>query len=417
MKDFRGSLLIYLLAFIFAGITPFVLLPILTRQLSPLQFGEAAAFLNFVAILASAVGLSSNSFVAVRYFKTPGVQFKLLVTSVLVAVYVLHATILLIFSPFYHHLILLLKLPIDYIVIAIGASSVLCTNFIFLSIFQSSNQPLRYLLLRFIQSFAEISLCVGAASILAPNSGIRVYTYIIAIAASTFMGWYCCYRDNKIGMRIDPSSIKGLVAYGIPALPHTVAGIGLMYSDRLMVSSLLGAESLGIFTVALQLGMAMSLINEPLNKALAPWLFEKLSKSDAGLNREIVKSTYVLFVLLVLVGILFAALLPIIFDQIVGPGYSKARVLLPWFILGFVFQGMYYTVTNYLFYAEKTGRLSIASGLAAIIGCAVSFGLTSTNGLEGAAISFAIGNALLFIFVWLAAASAVPMPWLLRKHG
>jgi O-antigen/teichoic acid export membrane protein len=88
-------------------------------------------------------------------------------------------------------------------------------------------------------------------------------------------------------------------------LPHIVAGTAITYMDRLVVSSQLGTESLGIYMVAMQVGMGMIALIEPLNKALAPWLFERLSK---GANQEvrhmIVQRTYQLYIALAIMGIL-----------------------------------------------------------------------------------------------------------------
>jgi O-antigen/teichoic acid export membrane protein len=80
-------------------------------------------------------------------------------------------------------------------------------------------------------------------------------------------------------------------------------------------------------------------------------------------------------------------------------------------VTGFVLQGMYYAVVNYLFYAERTGRLSMVSGATAVMGCLTSYVLTTQYGLTGAGASFVLNNAVLFALVWYAAAKAVPMPW------
>ena len=80
-------------------------------------------------------------------------------------------------------------------------------------------------------------------------------------------------------------------------------------------------------------------------------------------------------------------------------------------VAGFVLQGMYYSVVNYMFYAERTGRLSLVTGTTAVVGCVISYALTSAFGMQGAAASFLVNNTLMFLLVWLVAAKAVPMPW------
>lgn len=166
---------------------------------------------------------------------------------------------------------------------------------------------------------------------------------------------------------------------------------------------------------AMQIGMVMIALVEPLNKALAPWLFRQLARNDEAVRRMIVRRTYGLFVALALVGVVLAAAAWLLFERLVGAAYAEARPLVPWMVAGFVLQGMYYAVVNYLFFAERTGRLSATSSTVAVVGVGVSTLLTSQWGLVGAAVSFTINNALLLLLVWAVAAASVPMPWRLRR--
>jgi O-antigen/teichoic acid export membrane protein len=153
-----------------------------------------------------------------------------------------------------------------------------------------------------------------------------------------------------------------------------------------------------------------------LNKALAPWLFEQLAKNDPAIRRMIVKYTYLLFATLVLFGLVIAVAAYLLFDRIIDLRYTPARELIFWMVGGFVLQGLYTSVVNYLFYAERTGRLSLVSASSALIGCTVSWFLTIHYGLQGAAISFAFNNGLMFILVWVVGSRAVNMPWSLSNQ-
>ena len=405
------SVLIYACAFAAAGATPFLLLPILTRALSPQQFGEVTSFLILTTMLANVAGLSAHGFVSVRYFKTPAAEFRGLATSTSVAIVAAHALAALAVLVLFPQLKRILELPLSLSLLAVAAALVLSLNLIFLSIFQSAGQPLLYLRSRLVQATIEFFLCVALITLFVADSGSRIYSYAAAIAASAAVGLFECWRRGHLGTGIDRTHLRSLAAFGLPMLPHIVAGSALTYIDRVVVSSLLGAESLGIYMVAMQIGMAMVVLIEPLNKALAPWLFEQLTKNDPALRRMIVGRTYLLYGGLIVIGIVVAGATSLFFDELIGARYGTARTIVPWMVAGFVLQGMYYTVVNYLFFAERTGRLSIMSGTTAIVGCGVSYALTSSFGLVGAGISFAFNNGLLFALVWFAAARAVAMPW------
>lgn len=406
------SVLIYGCAFAVAGATPFLLLPVLTHQLSAEQFGVATSFIVLAAMLANAAGLSANGFVSVRFFKTDGNSYTSLTTSAMAAVVSAHGLAAVLVVAFFPQLQRLLGLPLGWSLLAVASALVLSLNTVLLSIFQSTGQPLRYLRARLIQGAIELFGCLALLALFVPDAGARIYSYAAALAVSAVVASRACVRAGHVGARVERTHLRELAKFGVPMLPHVVAGSALAYLDRVVVSSLLGAESLGVFMVAMQIGMVLVVLIEPLNKALAPWLFAQLSTADAQRRRRIVVHTYLLWFGLGTVGLAVAGISTVFFDQLIGPGYSRARSLVPWMAGGFVLQGMYYSVVNYLFYAEKTGRLSVMSGLTACIGGILSYALTSSFGLVGAGASFALNNGLLFVLVWFAAARAVPMPWL-----
>lgn len=411
----RRSIFIYACAFAVAGLTPFLLLPILTTRLTPQQFGEVTSFLILTALLANLAGLSAHGFMSVRFFKTTAAQFKILVSSSIAAIGATHAAAAVIVALVFPVLSHALGLSLGYTMLAVVAALFLNLNLIFLAIFQSSGQSMLYLKARVVQGLFEFVLCVGLIFFVAANAGSRIYSYVVAIAASALVGLHYCMRRGHVGGHVDRTRLRSLVAFGVPMLPHIVAGTAITYMDRLVVSSLLGAENLGIYMVAMQVGMGMIALIEPLNKALAPWLFEQLSKGPPEVRRMIVMRTYQLYVALAGIGVLVAGAAHLFFDALIGAQFAAARALIPWMVAGFVLQGMYYSVVNYMFYAERTGRLSLVTGTAAAVGCVISYTLTSAYGLQGAGASFLMNNTLMFLLVWGVAAKAVPMPWRLGR--
>ena len=406
------SVLIYACAFAVVGATPFLLLPFLTTRLAPQEFGEVTSFLMLTVLCANIAGLSAHGFVSVRYFKTPADQFKGIVTTSLWAILAAHAVAVLVLVAAHPLLNRALELPLGYTALAAVVALFLNGNLIFLAIFQSSGRPLLYLRARVIQGFCELGVCVGLVLFVQADASARIFSYALGITASSVVGWVACRRQQFLGGAADRAHLRGLFSFGLPMLPHLVAGSSISYLDRLVVSSLLGLESLGIYMVAMQIGLAMMALIEPLNKALAPWLFEQLAKNDPAVRALLVKRTYLFFAALMLVGTVVAVAAHLLFDIAIGEEYAGARPLIPWMVGAFVMQGMYYAVVNYLFYAEKTGRLSVISFTTAVVGCGISWTLTSRYGLQGAGASFLINNTILFVLVWAMSARTVPMPWL-----
>lgn len=413
----KRSFLIYAAAYAAAGGTPFLLLPILTRYLTPLQFGEVTSFLVLVALIGNFAGLSAHGFVAARFFKCEPAQFRKLVFSSLVTLTGVHVLALVLVVILFSLQVKLLELPLAFCFLAVVAALFLNLNQVFLAIFQFSGKPWFYLGARVLQGLIELALCLGLLLFVSANSGARIWSYVLALAASAAWGFYFCASRGQIASQAEGAAVRGLLRFGLPMLPHIGAGMAITYMDRLVLSSLLGAESLGIYMVAMQVGMSMIALIEPLNKALAPWLFEQLSKGDDAVRRMVVRRTYQLFAVLALVGLLIVMAAHLLFDELIGVRFTAARSLIPWMVTGFVLQGMYYCVVNYMFYTEKTGTLSAVTGSIAVVSCLVSYMLTSRFGLAGAGAAFVLNNSLLFLLVWIAASKAVPMPWTLKVRS
>ena len=412
-KSVSRSIAIYSVAFAVAGGTPFLLLPLLTKYLSPVQFGEVTSFLMLVVIAGNLAGLSSHGFVSVRYFKTDSGKFSGILSTSVAVVGFAHLVVAMILIVTFVKLQQIIGLPLGLTLLSIVAALTLSWNNIFLSVFQTTGQPMLYLRARVIQAAIEVLLCVALIFLFAPTSISRILSYQIALAASVLLGFHHCLSKGYLRGDVTLKDARAVGAFGVPMLPHIAASTAITYLDRAMVSSLLGVDSLGIYMVGMQIGMAMIIVIEPLNKALAPWLFSQLATNDAAIRLSVVKKTYLLYILLVLVGSIIALMAHLFFDLFIGSQYVEAKRLIGWVVAGFVFQGMYYSVVNYLFYAEKTGRLSVMSTLAAFAGGLISYILIDKYGLVGAGISFAVNNCILFLLVWTAASRVVPMPWLL----
>lgn len=411
MSSLGRSIVVYACAFGVAGATPFVLLPLLTHHLGPVAFGQATAFLMFTALLANVTGLSAHGFASVRFFKAQASELPAITGSAVATLAGSHLLAVVVVALLHPWLRRLFDLPLQMMLLGVAAAWLLNLNLLGLALFQAAGEAVRYLQARLLQAALEIALGTAVVLLVAAEAWARTGTYTAALAASACFGLLMAWRNGRLAALAERRWSQDLLTFGVPLVPHILAGTLVVYLDRLMVSSLLGAQGLGLYMAALQVGMAMTALVEPLNKALAPWLFKQLALNDPAVRCMLVRRTYQLFAVLCGLGLVLWWVADAFFDRLVGPAYADARPLLPWLVAGFVAQGLYAAVVNYLFYAEKTGRLSAVSVVAAAVGGVLSFALTRQWGLHGAAVSFAANSLLLFALVWAVAARAVPMPW------
>jgi O-antigen/teichoic acid export membrane protein len=174
---------------------------------------------------------------------------------------------------------------------------------------------------------------------------------------------------------------------------------------------MVGIRDTGIYTVGSQIGMMMLFITASFNMAWVPWLFEKLKHGDIIWKQKIVVLTYLYSVAILLFATLLGYLAPWFFKVFIGKEFTSGSGYVVWIALGYAFNGMYMMVTNYLFYAEKTYLVSIATFVSAIVNVAASYVLIRMNGAVGAAQGAMLAHFSSFLLTWYFSARVYPMPW------
>jgi len=173
----------------------------------------------------------------------------------------------------------------------------------------------------------------------------------------------------------------------------------------------------GLYTVGYQLALIVELVAVSFNSAYTPWLFEKLTNADHSTKRRLVRFTYVQFAAMAVLAVGVALVMPWVAVHLLGSSFAESSRYVGWFALGFLFSGMYYMVTNYIFFAQRTAYLAAVTITIAIINIPLTYILITLNGGIGAAQATAISLGLSFVFTWIVSQRVYPMPWLGGRTG
>jgi O-antigen/teichoic acid export membrane protein len=408
----KGSA-VYLLSNIVSAAIPFALLPVLTRYLSPAEYGEVGMFQTLVSALAAFVGLTAVGAVSRKYFDV-GIQAGELGEFVGSCFLVLAASAVLVFVGvfiFEQEISRQIGLVGHWVLVSVAVAA---ANFVIqmrLGIWQVQNKPVLYGMLQLGQSMANMVLSLVLVVGLLQGAEGRLEAQIFASFTFAALSVYILFQDDLIVFRWRPDHIKEILYFGIPLIPH-VAGIFLLGSfDRFVVTSKLGLAEAGIYVVAVQLASVIGIILDAISKAYVPWLYERLKRDVPAEKCAIVRWTYLYFVgVLGMAGLAFL-IGPGLAVFIAGEGYADAGKVVGWLALGQAFIGMYLMVTNYTFYSRRTGMLSLATIASGILNVGLLLVLVDRAGLFGAAVAFAISMAVRFLLVWRVAQTCHPMPW------
>lgn len=406
-----GSAAIYFVGNTLNATIPFFLLPVLTRVLTPADYGVLAMFLLTVNILGAFTGLSVHGAVAVRYFKLDESNMAQFVGSCLQILAVTTLVTLLVVVLALPALEAFTQLPGSWLICAVFVSSAQFVINIRLSLWQVKNRPVTFSVYQVLRGVLNIGLSFLFVFPLAMAWEGRALGHVLATAVFAAIGALLLWRASEVTRPETRAHAGDALRFGVPLVPHVLGGLLIVSVDRFMINSMLGLSETGIYMAALQIGMALGLLTEAFNRAYAPWLMGMLAKDDPARDLRVIRGTYLYFGLLLLAATLLALLAPFMLSILVGEEFRSATGVVAYTGFGFAFGGMYYMVTNYVFFSSKTGYLALNTFISGLFNIAATYVLIKWNGLVGAAQAFMLSQLFLFLGTWWIAHRVRPMPW------
>jgi O-antigen/teichoic acid export membrane protein len=355
--------------------------------------------------------LNVNGAIGVRYFLQKEIDFPRYVATCLVILTLSTLMVLAMVGALLPWLESVTGLPARWLLVAVLVSAAQALTQMQLAIWQSARRPWAYGALRLGQSIMDglISLTLVLALGLAWEgrvAGIASATGLIGVLSLVLL-----LRHRWVRFPASWAYARNALQFGVPLVPHVIGGMLLVMVDRLMISNIMGVASTGIYMVALQIGMVLGLATDSFNRAYAPWLLETLREHQPRRDAAIVRYTYGYFIVVGLIAVLLGIFAPSILNVLVGEKFRAAAPIVLYITLGYAFGGMYYMVTNYVFFAGRTASLAVITMTCGVCNAALTYWLLHRNGVIGAAQAFMIAQALMFLGAWWLAHRSRPMPW------
>jgi O-antigen/teichoic acid export membrane protein len=412
-NSFLSGSAVYLLANILASAFPFALLPILTRYLTPVEYGQVAIFQTLLAGLSAFIGISAQGIAGVKYYdgQLSKLEQKYFVGNCLVVLTVTTVFTLLLAVFFGQTLSDWITLDQQWIMLGVfvTASSFVAT--IRMGQWQVRKQATTYGVFQVSQAIINTLLSLVVVVYFLQGAAGRNWVLSITTLVYGVLALFLLYKDDLLGFAWRPGYLREIFAFGLPLMPHTLGNFLLLSVDRFVINDELGLAQVGIYIVAVQLASIVGMIIESIHNAYVPWLYERLKRNVFDEKKQIVRLTYVYFTLLLGVVLLAFIIGPLTLEFVAGDKYREASNLIGWLVLGQAFSGMYLMVTAYIFYSKRTGLLSLSTMTSGLINIVLLMFLITFMGLMGAAVAFSISMAIKFLLTWYIANLRHPMPW------
>jgi O-antigen/teichoic acid export membrane protein len=409
-KLFRSSGIYTITSLINASI-PFLLIPLLTRKLSTEEYGILSMTTIVLNILTPLVGFSAIGSINRKYFDSENKHFSRYVGN---SIYILLISSICLFIGAYFlgaKVSEYTQIPIAWLYAIIIIAIAQFVNLVLLTIWQASEKPIKFGAFQVAQSVLNLGLTFIFIYSLGYNWEGRVISQIIATGFFTLIAIYILYSTGYLKFEYNFEDIKDILKFGAPLIPHTLGGLLIAFTDRILIANLINISETGVYTLAYQIGSIIGILCTSFINAYVPWLYNNLNKNSEEIKLKIVKFTYIYFVVLSLGAFIFIQLLTVGLDFLVGKEYSNALSYSLWIILGYVFNGMYLMIAGFIFYAKKTGMLSIITILVSLLNIPICYFMLLEYGTIGASFSMTIVYFITFALTWVLSYKVYPMPW------
>lgn len=405
---------IYLISNLINSAIPFLLLPILTRALSPAEYGAVGMFQTTIAAMAAFIGVSVQGASLRKYYdKGDHENLSAFIGSCMQILLFSALLVLVVLTVFSEQLAFYTGLTTDWLYFALAVCVADFVVQLRLTQWQVRNKAISYGFTQLVRTVLNLTLSLLFVVSLTQGADGRILAIVLSSVAIGVFALGSLKFDGLLTFwRFRKDYIEEALKFGVPLIPHVSGAFLVSAADRFFINTHLGAESTGFYMVAVQLAMGLAIIFDSFNRAFAPWLYSNLSSGSTALHGKVVRYTYFYYgFLLALIPLAFL-IGPAILVFIAGEKYSAAGGVVGYLVAGQIFGGMYLMVTNYVFYSKKVGLLSLITISAGLINLLLLVLLLPVMGIKGAALSFCISMFIQFVFTWLLAARRHPMPWL-----
>ena len=234
---------------------------------------------------------------------------------------------------------------------------------------------------RFVYDYKSVIIYTFANALLSPTIAIvaillfpaqAAYAKVIGAGlAGIIFGVVLCIITYVKGKKVYNKGYWGYaLKFNLPLIPHYLSSTVLNSSDKLMINSMVGPASAGIYSISHSITGLVSIITLAINQSLIPYTLQSIKKGDFKGLKKVVSGCCVLVAIVCICVMLFAKEGIMIFAT---EKYLGAIDFIPPLTLSVLFSFICGIVGNIMFYYEKTWQMSAITITCALLNIILNY--------------------------------------------
>ena len=207
-------------------------------------------------------------------------------------------------------------------------------------------------------------------------------------------------KNDLAEWTIDTSILKETLKYSIPLMPHDLSTRIASLTSRIFINNSGTLADVGLYSIALQFGNLIDVVQVAVNKAFQPWFYEMMNKNDMGSKKEVVNLSNLLLVFYSFIYMGIGLFSQEAIMLMTNENYLLTWTTIPIFVVGFSIKSMYYFYVNIIMFYKQTARkLFIATIVGSFADILLAYILVPYFGMYGAALAFVLAKIIIVFIV------------------
>ena len=363
----KASFWFLVCAFLQKGISSLTT-PIFTRLLSTEEYGQFSVFNSWLSILSVLVSMNLFSGVYVQglvKFEESKKQFSSAMQGLSLTLAIIWSLLYLIFKDYWNEILALSTTQVLAMLMIIWTSSV----FQFWAVEQRVELKYQKLVvLTIIASLARPLLGI----ILVLNAEDKVTARILGMAIVDVIAysWLFIIQERRGKVFFSKDIWKYALAFNLPLIPHYLSMSVLSGADRILIKKRVGGSEAGIYNLAYNISLIMTMFNTALMQTIEPWLYKKIKNKEIN---DISKVAYPTFIVIASINIFLIAMAPEVVAIFAPKAYYEAIFVIPPVAMSVYFMFAYSFFAVFEFYFEKTKFVMVATTASAALNVLLNY--------------------------------------------
>ena len=408
---------IYLLFSLLNRAIPFLLLPLLTRYISPEGFGTVSIIMVITAIAMPILGMCSNAVLFQRFYKMDQLSREYFINDCYKVILINTLLTCVLVIPFSSFIETRLKLGLGWFEVALLCAATGMVTTLTTSLFQIKRQALSYGVFQFANSITNVGFTLILVVVMEMSWIGRVLGILLSSVLVCLFAFYLNWKNSDINLINIKKSPQILTIYklGSALIPSTIAGWGISMSDRLFLTSLTNLEVVGIYAIGVMIAQITDVLLNAMGQAYIPYIFQYGRTEDPKIKIRIVQGVYLAAIVCLLTAFSVTIIAPVIMKLMINSRYHEALPVVGWISFSYAFFSMATPFHSLILSAEKNYVTIYVSIFTLIINLIGNYILIGCFGMTGAAMGNALSAAAFMLLLMGASLVYNRMPWLDRR--